>query len=642
MLPARCRALALLLTLLALLASWLLAHHCHQRLPPPLLRPSGQDQFVAGLAHRTLARLTSFGPRPVGSFANDVQAVRFLTDQLSHLARTAGANRTVLEAEVQTVEGSFGLERLTQVYTGLRNVVARVSPRSAAPGPRPALLLNCHFDSVPQGPGASDDGVSCAVMLEVIRVVLASRRATLTNDLIFRFNGAEEALLPASHGFITQHRWAPDVKAFINLEAAGSGGRELLFQAGPGHRWLLEAYIQAAPHPFASILAQEVFQSGAIPSDTDFRVFRDFGHLPGLDIAFVLTGQVYHTEHDTADRVPLGSVQRAGDNVLAVALRLARRRSLGPDDGGVGVVFFDVLGLGMVSLPAWAAVLANLAAVATVGLLLRRDAEAASKKMDISVRTCLKATAIFVASEAVGLAAALALCCTIGSGLALLGLTMTWYSRPSFLFSLYACPAAATLLEVSGRVRDVLPTLLGRPLSEEFLQTFCLHAVKVVYACLILGLTLLGIKSAFLFTFTVVFLLAWEVLRSRLVRPRGWTALLLLLLLLLLPLALSAYIIQLLITIFLPVMGRRGSAGNPDLILGAAVAALTVAHLHPLLPTLGSVRRRGLLLLLLLLGGLVAPLRLLLGQGFPYSAGPDHPAPQVRPGGPGHSFPPSG
>ena len=55
---------------------------------------------------------------------------------------------------------------------------------------------------------------------------------------------------------------------------------------------------------------QEVFPH--IPGDTDYRVFTaDFDDVPGLDIAFVLNGYVYHTVFDTPQNVMCVSLQGA-------------------------------------------------------------------------------------------------------------------------------------------------------------------------------------------------------------------------------------------------------------------------------------------------------------------------------------------
>lgn len=211
-------------------------------------------------------------------------------------------------------------------------------------------------------------------MLEVLEV-LATSPQPLQHNLVFLFNGAEENMLPASHGFITQHVWAEQIRAFINLEACGSGGRELLFQTGPGHPWLVDTYAKVAPHPFASIIGQELFQSGVIPADTDYRIFRDYGHLPGLDIAYMKNGYVYHTKYDSEERIPAGSVQRAGDNLLAVVRHIAQSEELADTRGHSEgtLVFFDFLGLYLIHYSEWVGVLINLATVlASVWISMER------------------------------------------------------------------------------------------------------------------------------------------------------------------------------------------------------------------------------------------------------------------------------
>ena len=279
--------------------------------------------------------LTGFGPRVVGSYANEELAPDFLKREISYIQQYSNKNQKI-EIDRQVVSGSYYLDfniGMTNVYRNVQNIIVKLVGESD----EHAIMLNCHFDTVPGSPGANDDGANCVIMMEILRV-LSKQEKVLKHSIIFLFNGAEETPLQGAHGFITKHKWTKNVRAFLNLEAAGSGGKEMLFQSGPKHSWLVDHYKKVVRMPCAQVASEEIFQSGLIPSDTDFRIFRDFGEIPGMDFAHFKDGYRYHTKFDHTDYISQGVLQRTGENILNLVKSIANSEELSEVE--VSLLFF--------------------------------------------------------------------------------------------------------------------------------------------------------------------------------------------------------------------------------------------------------------------------------------------------------------
>ncbi|XP_026808932.1 endoplasmic reticulum metallopeptidase 1-like [Rhopalosiphum maidis] len=244
--------------------------------------------------------------------------------------------------QTNSTNNDFVAERAMSTLIKLANLGPRpVDPKQ---GINDAILLNCHYDTVPAGPGVSDNGVNCAVMVELLRIL--SKTPHLRRPIIFLFNGGEEIMLQASHGFVTQHPWSKNAKYIINLDSCGAGGREILFQTTKSDSYLVDLYARTVPHPYGQVIGEELFQSGVIPSDTDFRIFRDFGNMSGLDLAHYKNGYVYHTKHDDLNQIGPSVLQNTGENLFALAKAMSTHNATNSTKSKY--VFFDVFGVYMI------------------------------------------------------------------------------------------------------------------------------------------------------------------------------------------------------------------------------------------------------------------------------------------------------
>jgi uncharacterized membrane protein len=282
--------------------------------PPPLPENASPAVFSAARAVKHLA-VISREPHPVNSPAHD--AVR---DYILGAFRETG-----LAPEVQRAVSANGVP--------LENIVCRLKGSS----PEKAVLMVAHYDSVPTGPGAADDGSSVAGLLETARA-LKSLPAP-KRDIIFLITDGEERGLLGAKAFVDQHPWAHDAGIVLNFEARGTGGASIMFETSDRNGWLIGNLGQAASHPVANSLSYEIYKR--LPNNTDFTVFKRAG-FSGLNFAFIDGLARYHTPGDSLANLDTGSLQQQGDYMLALAKQFGNASENDPRPGNV--VYFDLLG----------------------------------------------------------------------------------------------------------------------------------------------------------------------------------------------------------------------------------------------------------------------------------------------------------
>ena len=265
-------------------------------------------------------------PHPMGSAEN--ARVR---DRILARFRELGYETTVQRRFVCNARVTCGT---------IENVIAR----SRGQGSRQAVVLAAHYDSVRAGPGASDDGMNVAALLEIARDVRGKR---FVNDVLFLITDGEEAGLLGAEAFAADPALMREVGVLINLENRGTYGASNMFETTRGNRWLIRHLSASLPRPQATSLYQTVYD--LLPNDTDASVFKRDGKQV-LNFGAIRGVHWYHTSLDDVAHASPRTLQHHRENALSLLRRLgdadlaARSRE--------DAVYFDVLGFFLIWWPA--------------------------------------------------------------------------------------------------------------------------------------------------------------------------------------------------------------------------------------------------------------------------------------------------
>jgi hypothetical protein len=322
------------------------------RTPAPLAMDAAPTVFSAARAHEILKELVGDDqPHPMGSLA-DAKVRDLIVKRL-----TALGYATELQTGLSCNDfGACGTPT---------NIVAT---RGELTG-KDAVMLAAHYDSVADGPGASDDGVGVANLLEIARVL--SVMPAPKHPIVLLVTDGEEAGLLGASLFTREHPLAKHIWAAVNMDTRGVSGPSLMFETGTANAWLMRLYGASTLEPITNSLCYVIYKT--LPNNTDFTIFKAASY-QGFNFAFIGDVAYYHTPLDSFKNASPSTMQHQGANALSGLLALANANETSPP--AADSLFFDLLARGVIVWPVGFVLPASLAALVLLAagavLLIRK------------------------------------------------------------------------------------------------------------------------------------------------------------------------------------------------------------------------------------------------------------------------------
>ena len=269
--------------------------------------------YISGFDHGVIAAGddSSFG-KGAATLPPSVYMASNYYNQLHRLVSAKETVRLRLDIDAQFHEDDL------QAYNTVAEIPGRGSKRNEL------VLLGGHLDSTHAGTGATDDASSCAVVMEVMRILKAIDARPLRTIRAVLWSGEEEGLL-GSRGYVRNHfatrpiseepdelelplmyrerLWPitplPDHKKFsvyFNLDNGGGKILGVYAEDNAAAAPIFEAWLK----PFHDLGAKEILMEHT--SGTDHMAFDEVG-LPGFQFVQNMRDYMTRTHHTNLDDV---------------------------------------------------------------------------------------------------------------------------------------------------------------------------------------------------------------------------------------------------------------------------------------------------------------------------------------------------